>query len=172
MQVATLPVMHDGYRLPLAAMQRLLDHVRAGGKFDVGSLTAHDRDSATLLYVTRFEDGRMMLRDGLHRATAVMLARPSGALDPSEVIVEDMTYDMFRKPALSAGLYAPFDPQTEVRIADFRAYRDEVMRRTGDDALAYIAAHHRDYVRPRRACHDSLARFYAECSPYGSELAA
>src|SRR4051794_22862790 len=108
--------MHDGYRLPLAAMQRLIDHVRAGGSFDVRSLSAHDRDSATLLYVTRFEDGRMMLRDGLHRATAVMLGRPSGVLEANEVIVEDMTYEMFRKPALTAGLYAPFVPLTEVRV--------------------------------------------------------
>lgn len=171
MQVATLPVMHDGYRLSLAAMQRLIDHVRGGGRLDVASLTAHDRDS-TPIFVTRFEDGRTMLRDGLHRATAVLLGRSSGVLESAEMVVEDMTYAMFREPALAAGLYAPFDPLTEVRVADFRGYRDEVRRvvREGGDALAYIATHRHSYVKPRGPSHDSLARFYAECSPYGTEL--
>ena len=149
--------MHDGYRLPVSAMQQLIAHVRSGGQFEG-------------IAITRFEDGRMMLRDGVHRTTAVMLVR--GALVASEYVIEDMTYDMFLAPALAAGLYAPFDPRACVRIADFSAYRDEVKRRTGDDVLAYIAAHRRDYVRPRRPCHDALARFYAECSPYGAELAA
>jgi hypothetical protein len=161
LRAATLPVMHDGYRLPATAMRELIDHVRAGGRFEP-------------VHVTRFEDGRLMLRDGLHRSTAVMLGRASGMLDEGEALIEDMTYEMFLTPALAAGLFAPFDPRREVRIADFRAYRDEVqgLVDTGGDPLGYIAANRHVYVRPRRACHDSLAQFFAECSPYGSELAA
>jgi hypothetical protein len=165
--------MHDGYRLSGAAMRRLVEHVRRGGRFDQSALIAHDPE-ATPVFVTRFEDGRLMLRDGLHRSTAVLLGRASGELEEGEVIVEDMRYDMFLMPALAAGLYAPFDPRTEVRIADFRDYRDEVDRiaRSGGDALAYIAANRHTYVRPRQPCHDALARFYGERSPYGAELAA
>ncbi len=154
--------MHDGYRLSAAAMRGLVDHVRAGGGYDEP------------IFVTRFEDGRLMLRDGLHRTTAVMLGRPSGMLLDRELVIEDMTYAMFLTPALDAGLFAPFDPRTEVRIADFRAHRDEVDRliAEGGDPLGFIAANRQTYVRPRRPCHDSLAAFYAECSPYGEELAA
>lgn len=159
--MATLPVMHDGYRLSAAAMRALVDHVRAGGRYS-------DR-----VVITRFEDGRSMLRDGLHRSTAVMLGRLSGVLRDDEVVIEDMTYAMFLEPAVAAGLYAPFDPRIEVRIADFRAYREQVeaLLRDGGDALGFIAAHRQANVRPRRPCHDSLAAFYAECSPYGQELA-
>lgn len=173
MRVATLPVMHDGYRLSAAEMRQLVDHVRAGRRLDPAALAAHGRD-ATPIGVTRFEDGRLMLRDGLHRATAVMLGRADGTLDASEVVIEDMTYAMFLAPALAAGLYAPFDPRTEVRIADFRGFRDQVfdVRDRGGDVLAFIAANRSVYARPRRPCHASLARFYAECSPYGEELAA
>jgi len=160
MRVATLPVMHDGYRLSLAAMQQLVEHVRRGGRFDAP------------IFVTRFEDGREMLRDGLHRATAVLLGRSSGALEPGEVVIEPMTYDMFRSPALEAGLYAPFDPVTEVRVADFRGFRDQVLARANGDVDAFIAAHRDVYVRPRQPYHDTLARFFAERSPYGAELAA
>jgi len=154
--VATLPVMHDGYRLPAEAMQALVDHVRGGGGYDAP------------IKVTQFEDGRLMLRDGLHRSTAVMLGRPSGVLHGGEVAIEDMTYAMFLEPAIAAGLYAPFDPRIEVRIADFRAYREQVERllRDGGDALGFIAANRRGNVRPRRPCHESLAAFYAACSPY------
>lgn len=161
LRAATLPVMHDGYRLPATAMRELIELARSGRRFDP-------------IHVTRFEDGRVMLRDGLHRSTAVMLGRPSGMFDESEIAIEDMTYAMFRAPAFAAGLYAPFDPLTEVRVADFRAFRDEVRRRADADAdpIAYIAANRHLYIRPRRACHDSLAQFFAECSPYGTELAA
>lgn len=160
--MATLPVMHDGYRLSAAEMRALTDHVRAGGRFDEP------------VKVTRFEDGRSMLRDGLHRSTAVMLGRPTGALHAGEFVLEDMTYAMFLEPAIEAGLYAPFDPRTEVRIADFRAYREQVERRLadGEDPLPFIAANRRTCVRPRRGCHDSLQAFFAECSPYGPELVA
>jgi hypothetical protein len=153
--------MHDGYRLPATAMRELVALARAGQRFEP-------------VHVTRFEDGRVLLRDGLHRSTAIMLGRPSGMLDESEVVIEDMTYEMFRAPAFATGLYAPFDPLTEVRVADFRAFRDEVKRRidAGGDPVGYIAANRHLYVRPRRACHDSLAQFFAECSPYGEELAA
>jgi hypothetical protein len=159
LRVATLAVMHDGYRLPATAMRELIALARAGHRFDP-------------VHATRFEDGRVMLRDGLHRSTAVMLGRPSGMLDEPEVVIENMTYEMFRAPAFVTGLYAPFDPLTEVRVADFRAFRDEVRRRiaSDDDPVGYIGTHRHLYVRPRRACHDSLAQFFAECSPYGTEL--
>ena len=159
--------MHDGYRLSAVAMRALVDHVRGGGGYDAP------------IFVTRFEDGRLMLRDGLHRATAVMLGRASGTLRERELEIEDMTYAMFLTPALDAGLFAPFDPRCEVRVADFRAHRDEVERliREGGDligraAIGFIAANRQTYVRPRRPCHDSLAAFYVECSPYGEALAA
>ena len=160
--MATLPVMHDGYRLSPVAMRALVEHVRVGGRYDEP------------VKVTRFEDGRLMLRDGLHRSTAVMLARPSGGLEDGELVIEDMTYAMFLEPALRAGLYAPFDPRTEVRVADFRAYREQVERLLGEggDALGFIAANRGANLRPRRPCHDSLAAFYAACSPYGQELVA
>jgi len=160
LRVATLAVMHDGYRLSAEAMRALVEHVRRGGRFDEP------------VRVTRFEDGRLMLRDGLHRTTAVMLGR--GVFLDGDAVFEDMTYTMFLAPALAAGLVAPFDPRTEVRVADFRAHREEVKRllRTGGDALAFIASNRRAYVRPRRPCHDSLAAFFAECSPYGAELTA
>ena len=73
LRVATLPVMHDGYRLPAAAMRELVALARAGQRFEP-------------VHVTRFEDGRVMLRDGLHRSTAIMPGRPSGMLDESEVV--------------------------------------------------------------------------------------
>lgn len=159
--MVTLPVMHGGYRLSAAAMRALVEHVRGRGGFDEP------------IKVTRFEDGRLMLRDGLHRSTAVMLGRSSGALREGEFAIEDMTYAMFLEPAIAAGLYAPFDPRTEVRIADFRAYRERVeqLLEDGGDVLGFIAANRRGNVQPRRPCHESLAAFYAACSPYGQELA-
>jgi hypothetical protein len=156
--VATLAVMHDGYRLPLAEMRGLVDHVRAGGTF------------AAPIAVVRFEDGRWMLRDGLHRATAILLGRPSGTLVPGELVIEELTYDMFLRPAIDAGLLAPFDPRSEVRIADFSAFTSDLRCaiREGRDPEMFITEHRHVYVRPRRAHHDALATFAAACSPYGA----
>lgn len=160
--------MHDAYRLTIGEMRSLVAHARAGETFELDALRARDPAAAPIA-VVRFEDGRLMLRDGLHRATAILVGRPSGRLAAGELVIEELTYEMFLRPALAAGLYAPFDPRTEVRIADFRWLRDEVQRelRAGRDPIAYIDAHRHAYTRPRRPHHETLARFYAECSPYG-----
>lgn len=173
LEVGSLAVMHAGYRLPLAAMRALLAAARSGAVFDEALLRGHESKRASLIGITRFEDGRLMIRDGLHRATAVMRARPGGLLAPSEYEIEELTYAMFLEPVFETMLLAPFDPRTEVRVADWGEYRDEMLRRIreDDDPLGYYRANRQTYVEPRRPHHDSLAAFADAVWPYGEELA-
>lgn len=172
LEAASLAVMHAGYRLPATAMRALLDAARSGAVFDEATLRTHESERSTVVAITRFEDGRLMLRDGLHRATAVMLARPRGRLRESEYVIDDMTYDMYLSPVLEAGLIAPFDPRLEVRIADWGAYRDEVLRRIreDDDPLGYIDTHRQDYVVRREPHHDRLSTFCEAVWPYCEDV--
>lgn len=168
-----LAVMHEGYRLPSFEMRSLLDAARDGVVFSQDVLRGHASSSQQLIAVVRFEDGRLFIRDGLHRATAIMLMRPSGAIEPEEFSLECMTYDMFCRPAVSIGFYAPFDPRAEVRAADWSGFRASVQGRIASsaDPVEYILASRSLYVRRRFPYHDSLSEFFDyHRSQYGGLL--
>lgn len=172
LEVTNLAVMQSGYRLPVKSMRQLMTDVQQGTVFDRQSLLNRDARHAKLIAITRFEDGYMAIRDGVHRATAIQQMRPSGKLHPQEYVIEEMTYDMFLQPNLEVGFLTPFDPRTEVRVADWSEFRREVSERieAGRDPLAYIASHRHAYTRPRESYHDSLSKFSRYWSKHSGVL--
>jgi hypothetical protein len=162
LNVSTLAVMHDDYRMSRKQMRDLLAAVANGVVLSREVLRANSQDCDQLVAVVRLEDDRLFIRDGLHRATAIMLKRPSQSLLPEEFVIEELTSEMFQQANLSAGFYTPFDPQKEVRIADWSNYRLEVEHRLHEPemALHFIEFHRSEYVRRRYLFHDSLLAFF------------
>lgn len=171
LKVSTLGVMQAGYRLSAIAMSSLIEDTRAGAVFDKKRLRSRDGSTA-LVAVTKFEDGRLMICDGLHRVTAIMVARPTSALLPEEYLIYEMPYDKFLEINFEVGFVTPFDPRFEVRVADWHDFRREVQERLRDgiDPVPFIRQNRSVYASPRERCHDSLSSFFREKWKYGGVL--
>ena len=132
--------------------------------FDLESISAHGCSRSFLIAITRFDDGNLYLRDGLHRTTAIYLARREKVLYDSEFKFEDMTYDMYLEPAPEKGWYTPFDPRTEVRLPNFLDFRDEAQTLfvEGGDWRTFIAENRHRYCIPRTDVHafEPLSKFW------------
>jgi hypothetical protein len=81
LDVRELAVMHAAYRLSPDEMQDLLVAVHQGVVFSRDNLQKHSPGNDQQIAVVQFEDSRLFLRDGLHRATAIMLRRQSQRLE-------------------------------------------------------------------------------------------
>lgn len=160
-----LPTQH-GYRISRESREAMVDFVSNGGVFDLKSITSHNHKKSSLIAITRFEDGSLYLRDGLHRTTAIYLARSERVLYPSEYQFEDMTYDMYLNAAPDKGWWTPFDPRIEVRLPDFLNFRNEAValfkNRGEQAAIDFIAINKHRYAIPRTKIHnfESLSRFW------------
>ncbi len=83
--------------------------------------------SAKLISIAKFEDGKLMIRDGHHRVLAIWLAERE--LHPDEYVIENWLYEDFMEishQSIAKGFVTPFDPRKEVRIADFQDYKISV----------------------------------------------
>jgi hypothetical protein len=120
----------------------LKKYVKDGGVFDT-----------CRIIVDRFPDGAIFVRDGHHRVAAVVAARAGGQLREEEVVITDRTYDMYIYPDILDGWITPFDPRTQVRIANIIDFKNTVSKflRAGHDASGYISANTHLYCRPRTA---------------------
>ena len=134
------------------------EFVSNGGFFDCPSLRKHDPNRCSLIRIVKFEDGRYYIRDGLHRVTLVhALGRE---LREDEYSVERRHYDDFRVPNLAAGWITPFDPITEVRLADFHSYKEEASQMDGQ-LERFVLANRSRYCTPRLPKHN-LDKFSKE----------
>ena len=90
----------------------------------------------------------------------------------NHALSENMTYAMFLRPNIQARFFTPFDPRTEVRIADWSEFRREVSRRIAAaiDPLPYIDSQRQIYTRPVEAHHSSLALFFRQQLTYAGAL--
>ena len=157
LNIADLIPTQDGYRLPRETRENMLSFVANGGRYDEASIKAHRCTRNFMIAVTRFEDGALYLRDGLHRVTSIYISRPEKVLYDDEFIFEDMTYDMWINAEPSKGWYTPFDPRTDVRLPDFLDFKREVQAMedsaSAEEIADFINQNRHRYLVTRNASH-------------------
>lgn len=108
----------------------MVQFVKDGGEWKKEKLAGFTKNP-TLIYISHFPDDVLCIHDGHHRAVATYLGgRDHFRPDEYEIFKwsyhEYTTFSYFRK------WVTPFDPRTEVRLADFKSYKDKM-------ALLYLA---------------------------------
>ncbi len=160
LEITELIPTQNGFRMDLSARKAMYRFVNEGGVFSLDQIRLHTKHPG-LIALAEFEDGKRYIRDGLHRATAIYVARDSGLLYPEEYFVEHYTYERWLSAHPENGWYTPFDPRTEVRLANFFDFKDEVlaMIAQGLDPCDFILHNRHRYSIPRTEDHtfESLA---------------
>jgi len=164
MHLVNLRLAQDGFRLPKAEIQAMIQFVTAGGKYDLETLQKYESTSTDLIALTRFEDGNVYVRDGVHRISSVYLGRAEPILFDEEYRIEDMPYSMYMETNHKKGWFTPFDPRKEVRRANLKEYRDSVMEviNAGGDVEEFIKQNHDKYLVAREDYHDSIRPFVSK----------
>ncbi len=163
--VLDLIPMQDGFRRAANTMRRMRSFVSSGGKYDRKTLSGRDSGRTAPIVINRFEDGKLFIHDGLHRAASIMVGRRSKAIFREELEISERTYAEYSVINVHAGYFTPFDPQQEVRLANFSEFKSRVneMLLSQEDPSTFIAANRHLFVRPRQDHHASLEkllRFY------------
>lgn len=141
--IATLIPTQAGLR-DWTLARSLAEQVRAGRTFD--------RVGEKPIEVSVFEDGRRYVHNGHHRVVAVHLAGRA-ALLPTEYAERAWTYAEYAAWNPTAGWVTPFDPRTEMRVADLtwhraiiRGFQSGFVHGTDEH---YARAHRHLYAIPR-----------------------
>jgi hypothetical protein len=165
--VAELVPMQDGFRRSIATLQKMLDFVRGGGKYDPETLQKRDSGRVAPIVLNRFENGRIFLHDGLHRAATILAGRESGSLYADEYRIDSYSYQEYDEINLAAGYLTPFDPRREVRVADLRNFqtRARSIIDAKQDLSQFVHDHRNLYARPRRPFHASLDQMVRHFHP-------
>jgi hypothetical protein len=162
MDVCDLRPTQGGLRLSTRRRRDMTAHVRTGGDFRSARAPHGFR---TPIVIDRFPDDRLYVRDGQHRVTAVLVARPTGELLPGEYVIVDRSYAMYTELDLADAWCTPFDPRTEVRLADIGAFKARVraLLDDGADPSTFILSNRQLYCRPRDSTDtfDALATRWA-----------
>lgn len=120
----------------------MINFVTNGGIFDLNSIS---RDK--LIKLTEFPDGQFYIHDGHHRCYAIWHGGRDYLFE-SEYVVENWTYEQYNR--LHRPVWCtPFDPRTEVRLADFISLKDKINALSEEEALDFIQNNKHLYVKPR-----------------------
>lgn len=118
--------LQDGLRLPPEQILPMWEFVKSGGHFDKRSLARHDPNHTSLIAIVVMGNGKLYIRDGLHRVCLIHLV--DRKIFESEYSIEYQSYESFEEINLACGWVTPFDPRIEVRTADFHRFKDDVMK--------------------------------------------
>ena len=167
MHVNQLLLIQDGFRRSTKTVQAMIRFVAEGGKYDADTLAARPSGRAKLMVINRFEDGRFCVHDGLHRAASIFLGRPSGLLTESEYEIQEFTYDQYNEINLEAKYFTPFDPRTEVRVADLSSFKNRINRLTNSnvDPTGFILENKSLYAHARESHHESIGELINQYRP-------
>lgn len=140
MQIQDLLVSQSALRNP-KHLPSMIEYIKDGGYWTIEYLNhyaeKYNLKSPSLISITRFENGILMIHDGHHRVTATVRGGRT-KLDESEYKIVDMKLDDYRYPVPENGWITPFDPLTEVRIPDLTDYRELVQKLKNDDRYGQI----------------------------------
>jgi len=140
MNISDLLITQDGFR-NFTQVKELSEQVKSGKIF-------HDRYK--LITILQTEDGLKWVTDGHHALGSLVLGnRP--VLYSNEYHLIPMTYAMLNSINWMKSWVTPFDPRTHVRLADFHAFKDEVLNSVEDRNLLEkrIRERYNEYLRPR-----------------------
>jgi hypothetical protein len=133
----------------------MIRYVRGGGFWTSDALNEHASVKGLRapqpIYISRFPDKRMKIHDGHHRLVSTFLGGRA-FLREDEYVVGDWTYEAYNTINPDVRYVTPFDPRTEVRLADFGEYKAEALRLLDEapHALPEFARKNRHrYCQPR-----------------------
>ena len=140
----------------LSQVPLMVDFVSKGGSFKLKNLTIWSmghggKKNPPLIALTRFPDGHVIAHDGHHRIVSALLAGRQ-FLNHNEYIIKDFTYEEYMEINFDQSYVTPFDPRTQIRLWDFKAFKAHVMelyKTNPDEARAYIVAHPELYRNDR-----------------------
>lgn len=131
-------------------LDQMVSFVKSGGIYTQAELDKFTGiQSTNLIGISRFEDGELYVHDGHHRVVSILLSGVRDYLYPEEYIITDYTYFQYNRPNFKNNWYTPFDPKTQLRIADFFKYREKIKNLTAIDekkAIDYIAETREEYL--------------------------
>jgi hypothetical protein len=118
-------VTHNHLRVA-ESLPEMIAHVKANGLWDADYLKRYSELKgirlSPIIQLSRFEDGKVFLHDGHHRAAATFLAGRA-FLYPSEFHVTQWKYSEYLEISHPNGWYTPFDPRTHVRTPNFSRFK-------------------------------------------------
>lgn len=163
MKLKNLIVTQEEVR-PTITLPPMIQFVRDGGFWTLEALlryaSLHGQRLSPLIQLSRFEDGLLYIHDGHHRCVSTHLGGRDHLLE-SEYVVTDWTYDQYLEVNFANGWYTPFDPRTQVRVADIRPFKGLVRKKlkeledgvapfTSEGLESIIRQLTHKYARPRK----------------------
>lgn len=118
-------VMQDGFRLSKSEMIAMRTFVNLGGFFNEDALLEYDPNHHSLIALVSTPDGKLHVRDGLHRV--YVINRANRPLRADEYTIENKTYEEFMKINFDCGWVTPFDPRREVRKSNFFNFKNDII---------------------------------------------
>lgn len=127
----------------------MVEHVQNNGLFtqellDEFSEICNHRKTG-LIKISVFEDGSNYLHDGHHRCLSIYLGGRK-FLHDSEYVCENWTYEAYQEINFDDNWVTPFDVRTQVRLADFKAYKEKAMRLRDKD---FVLSNTNCFCKPR-----------------------
>ncbi len=110
-------------------VEQMTRFAAGGGIFSRESLDSYAVEwgmrASPLIQVSEFEDGQLYLHDGHHRLYSIWNAGRQ-ELQATEFEVTKWTYAAYIEVNRKNGWVTPFDPRTEVRLMDFKEWKQEL----------------------------------------------
>jgi hypothetical protein len=141
----------------------MIAHVQSGGLFTKDVLEGFAKEqglkTSPLIQISEFEDGQRFIHDGHHRIVSIWLGEREHIND-DEYEIKNWKYQDYLDVAFLKsdgdwlGWVTPYDPRTEVRmadLADFKKCVHDIFYDAGGEAAArnFIANNKMLYVKPR-----------------------
>jgi hypothetical protein len=167
-----LTVGQHGLRYNAEGMHRMMDFVADGGRWTEPALDeyadTYNLPKPSLIQLSEFnaEAGMaavLLVHDGHHRLVATHLAGRA-FLYPEEYRVTRWAFQAYQSINFSCGWVTPFDPRTHVRIADFAAWKQQILEMALEDparAERMIREQPGAYCEPRR--YSDIAALACDC---------
>jgi len=133
----------------------MIEFVKNGGFWTVSALQeyadVYGVRVCPLIEINQFPDGRLMVHDGHHRVVSTRLGGRH-FIRGDEYLFKSYTYENYRGINHPGRWVTPFDPKTEIRVADFGEFKKkafELFAIDKDEAIRYILDNGSVYKRPR-----------------------
>jgi hypothetical protein len=147
--IAQLLPLQEELRHP-EEIPQMVKYVKSGGRWNRDSLKKYG-NKLDPIFISRLEDGTLLLHDGHHRALATLLAGRD-FLYSDEYVIEDYTYADYSAIYFHKSYVTPLDLKTECRVADFFDFKKEVMeiyKTNPEQAIQFIRDNPDRYRYPR-----------------------
>ena len=150
-----LMVMQDDLRHP-AQIPEMIEFVRQGGFWTQDVLANYAKNNqltriCPLKEIIEFPDKKYMTHDGHHRLVSVYLGGRD-YIREDEFVIKNWTYDDYLEINFPNNWVTPFDPRTEIRLAEigkFKKHALDLSKKSPEEAMNFIASNKSSYAKER-----------------------